>query len=509
MCGPNWRPGTTARIAGIWKPWGSGPTRIGMPSWTPIWPRSATSGTRPPDTTSSGAAGAQKTPELLVKILKDPSTKKEEQPRYLRAFDFQAKSPEKDKALEDLLEWSNEHRNDRLRRLLRRSAADSRCALAGNCATASAIGPCLALALRCAAEERRSGQRRVDRRDAAAARQFDLDAKPKTKAAVLRFLKANPGSEQFFQLIERFAIQGCRRHAAGSGRGQARRNGGCQSGRTAAQTDDAEPHRAATLPATIAPGPRPWSPPWAMSAAKQCSSRLMPLVTDADAAAGRAQRRRHGAGQSRSRAKPICCRWPKTKSCPPISTSPWPTCCLPRRRPTYGPKPPSILQLPAVGGRQAAAAAGRAAEDERRHGPRQRAVLATATCSKCHIVDGQGKDVGPNLSEIGSKLGKDALLVAILDPSAGISHNYETFLAVTDDGKVISGMLVSKTDDEVVLKDAEAIVHTLKTGRRGRTQEAPHLADAGRSAKADERPGFGRRGRIPDDAEEAVAASCA
>jgi putative membrane-bound dehydrogenase-like protein len=46
---------------------------------------------------------AQKTPELLVKILKDPSTKEEDKPRYLRAFDFQAKSPEKEKALQDLL----------------------------------------------------------------------------------------------------------------------------------------------------------------------------------------------------------------------------------------------------------------------------------------------------------------------------------------------------------------------------------------------------------------------
>jgi putative heme-binding domain-containing protein len=87
----------------------------------------------------------------------------------------------------------------------------------------------------------------------------------------------------------------------------------------------------------------------------------------------------------------------------------------------------------------------------------------TATCNKCHTVNGEGKDVGPNLSEIGSKLSKDALHVSILDPSAGISHNYETYLAVTDDGKVISGILVSKTDDELTLKDATAIVHTLKT----------------------------------------------
>lgn len=44
---------------------------------------------------------AKKTPELLVKAVK--ASKQEEQPRYMRAFDFQAKGPEKDKALEQLL----------------------------------------------------------------------------------------------------------------------------------------------------------------------------------------------------------------------------------------------------------------------------------------------------------------------------------------------------------------------------------------------------------------------
>lgn len=46
---------------------------------------------------------AKKTPELLAKIIKDPQTAKESHPKFMRAFDFQAKSPEKDKALQELL----------------------------------------------------------------------------------------------------------------------------------------------------------------------------------------------------------------------------------------------------------------------------------------------------------------------------------------------------------------------------------------------------------------------
>ena len=83
------------------------------------------------------------------------------------------------------------------------------------------------------------------------------------------------------------------------------------------------------------------------------------------------------------------------------------------------------------------------------------------TCAKCHKVRGEGKEVGPDLSEIGSKLSKEALYVSILDPSAGVSFNYETWLARMLDGTVLSGILVSQTDDSVELRTAEAVVHQL------------------------------------------------
>lgn len=80
------------------------------------------------------------------------------------------------------------------------------------------------------------------------------------------------------------------------------------------------------------------------------------------------------------------------------------------------------------------------------------------TCSKCHVVNSIGKEVGPALDEIGSKLSREAMFVSILYPSAGVSHNYETYTAVTIDGDVITGLMQSETDDEVVLKTAEGLV---------------------------------------------------
>lgn len=88
---------------------------------------------------------------------------------------------------------------------------------------------------------------------------------------------------------------------------------------------------------------------------------------------------------------------------------------------------------------------------------------STGTCTKCHVVNGLGREIGPNLSEIGTKLSKPALYESILYPSAGISHNYETWSIVTTDGEVLTGLLISDTPDEVQIKDINAIVHTIKS----------------------------------------------
>ncbi|MCA9269065.1 MAG: c-type cytochrome, partial [Planctomycetales bacterium] len=79
------------------------------------------------------------------------------------------------------------------------------------------------------------------------------------------------------------------------------------------------------------------------------------------------------------------------------------------------------------------------------------------TCIKCHQIRREGKQVGPSLAEIGSKLTREAMFVSILDPSAGISHNFESYQAILHDGTIFTGLLISETDDSVTLKSAEAI----------------------------------------------------
>lgn len=87
----------------------------------------------------------------------------------------------------------------------------------------------------------------------------------------------------------------------------------------------------------------------------------------------------------------------------------------------------------------------------------QKVFQVGGTCLKCHKVRGEGKEVGPDLTEIGGKLSREAFYVAILDPSAGISHNYESYSVTTSKGQILTGLKISETDDSVTIRSAEGV----------------------------------------------------
>ena len=87
---------------------------------------------------------------------------------------------------------------------------------------------------------------------------------------------------------------------------------------------------------------------------------------------------------------------------------------------------------------------------------------STVGCINCHQVNGKGTDFGPNLSEIGTKLGKDALYEAILDPSAGISFGFEAWQIELKSGDEAYGLIVSDTTEEIAVKTQAGIVTRYK-----------------------------------------------
>jgi putative membrane-bound dehydrogenase-like protein len=91
------------------------------------------------------------------------------------------------------------------------------------------------------------------------------------------------------------------------------------------------------------------------------------------------------------------------------------------------------------------------------------AAIFKTNCSICHQVRGDGTDFGPKLSEIGTKLPKDALLDAIINPSSGISFGYETTELVMKDGSSLKGLVSEKSPAEIGIKLPGGTVNKVKS----------------------------------------------
>jgi putative membrane-bound dehydrogenase-like protein len=79
-------------------------------------------------------------------------------------------------------------------------------------------------------------------------------------------------------------------------------------------------------------------------------------------------------------------------------------------------------------------------------------AVFTTLCSNCHVSQGEGVNFGPELSEIGGKLSKEALYTSILFPDQGISFGFEGFRFELSDGSAAVGKIVSETADKVELQ---------------------------------------------------------
>ncbi|MFH1301572.1 MAG: PQQ-dependent sugar dehydrogenase, partial [Planctomycetota bacterium] len=74
-------------------------------------------------------------------------------------------------------------------------------------------------------------------------------------------------------------------------------------------------------------------------------------------------------------------------------------------------------------------------------------------CRNCHRVHQYGKEVGPDLTQIGKKLSRSELLENIVQPSNKIDEKYYTCVVETRSGKVHSGVLIKKDESGLTLKD--------------------------------------------------------
>lgn len=87
--------------------------------------------------------------------------------------------------------------------------------------------------------------------------------------------------------------------------------------------------------------------------------------------------------------------------------------------------------------------------------PQRGRMLYGKTCIQCHRDGTTGHQVGPDFVSVKNKSPED-LLIAILDPNREAQPSYQSYTAVTKQGKIHTGIVSAETAASVTLKRAEA-----------------------------------------------------
>lgn len=81
---------------------------------------------------------------------------------------------------------------------------------------------------------------------------------------------------------------------------------------------------------------------------------------------------------------------------------------------------------------------------------------AAAQCTRCHVIDGAGSEVGPDLTTVGSRLSRELLLQELVHPDARLTPGYGTVTLTLQNGDLIQGVLSGETDSRIrITRDGE------------------------------------------------------
>ena len=92
-----------------------------------------------------------------------------------------------------------------------------------------------------------------------------------------------------------------------------------------------------------------------------------------------------------------------------------------------------------------------------------RELFVSKKCANCHVAEGKGHSVGPDLASLADR-SANTLLIAIFDPNRAVEQKYVEYLVATTDGRQLVGMLRRETPGHVILAAAENREFTISRG---------------------------------------------
>jgi cytochrome c oxidase cbb3-type subunit III len=93
---------------------------------------------------------------------------------------------------------------------------------------------------------------------------------------------------------------------------------------------------------------------------------------------------------------------------------------------------------------------------------RGRAIYDENGCAACHIVAGEGRGIGPELTAIGTLRGVEHLRESLLDAKAVVAEEFRLVSIRTADGAPVRGLRVNEDDFSLLVRDADGRLHSFQ-----------------------------------------------
>jgi putative heme-binding domain-containing protein len=82
-------------------------------------------------------------------------------------------------------------------------------------------------------------------------------------------------------------------------------------------------------------------------------------------------------------------------------------------------------------------------------------------CGACHIVAGEGRGIGPELTTIGETRGAEYLRQSLVDATAVVAEDYRVVSVRGADGASVRGVRVHEDDFAILVRDTDARLHSI------------------------------------------------
>jgi putative heme-binding domain-containing protein len=86
--------------------------------------------------------------------------------------------------------------------------------------------------------------------------------------------------------------------------------------------------------------------------------------------------------------------------------------------------------------------------------PARGKAVFKANCSNCHFLEGVGQQVGADLSAVRDR-GLESVLLNILDPNREVMPQYLSYVLVTTNGRVLTGMIIAESANSLTIRNPD------------------------------------------------------